>query len=242
MQLARKGMSLIACIAVFFTFAVQTTQSVCPSSSGCFPSPSNLAIGRTLEANSTCGDPVREFTIPLAAGDITLTCDASVPSDAHPASLANDGNSSTWWQAERYEFFVTLQLNLAFPMLVERSTLTFRSFRPRRMILEKSDDDGVTWVPYQYYSTLTCDGANIPDGEFQNLMEGNRGNLPADSTEAFCITADSVLTDPQEFGTVSYNLCCHTPLLVSSKREDCWTLHVFLDRGRRHLILLFRAG
>lgn len=195
-------MCLLTILVVLTAAGIHLTDGTCPTSRGCFPSVGNIAFGRTAYANSTCGDPARIFEIPLTGTAVLDTCDASDAAKSHPVMLANDNNQTTFWAAEQYTFFVTLQLNFTFPMRLEKSTLTFRSFRPNRMILEKSSDHGLTWTPYQYYSSI-CLTNFIPDGLFQGLTEVDRNSLPADSTEAFCLDEDSVPGSPDEFGTVS---------------------------------------
>ena len=193
---------------VLIAFHPVGVASDCHLSKGCFPSASNIAYGRAITANSTCGDPAAMFEFPLSELDLRDVCDMSNTSKSHPASKANDNDQRSFWKAENYVFFVTLQLDFNFSMRLERSTLIFRSFRPKRMILEKSSDFGVTWQPYQYYSFM-CLQSVIPDGLFQGLNESKRGSYPEDSTEAFCTTEDSVRNSPTEFGTVWYTICLY---------------------------------
>ena len=199
---ARHAMGLISSLAVVMIIWIQLTAAECPTSRGCFPSVGNIAFGRTAFANSTCGDPAKAFQTPGTGIDLIDICNASHAAKSHPANLVNDNNTATWWQAEEYTFFVTVQLNFSFPMRLEKSTLTFRSFRPNRMILEKSSDYGLTWTAYQYYSPV-CLVFLIPDGLFQGLNESNRKSLRSDSTEAFCLAEDSIPNNPDQFGTVS---------------------------------------
>ena len=196
-------MCLISSLVVLTLTTLTFTTAVCPASRGCFPPVGNIAFGRTAGANSTCGDPARVFEIVTSTDNVIDICNASRAAKSHQASFVNDNDTATWWQAEEYTFFVTLQFNFSFPMRLEKSTLTFRSFRPNRMILEKSSDYGLTWTTYQYYSPI-CLGMLIPDGLFQRLNESSRKSLPSNSTEAFCVVEDSTPNNPDQFGTVSY--------------------------------------
>ena len=188
-------------LAVLLAFGLHGTLGVCPSNMGCFPTSGNIAFGRTIGANSTCGDPAKTFEIFQSGTNFVDVCNASDPDRAHPVSRANDNNETTWWQAEELEDFVTLELNYTFPMRLERSTLTFRSYRPARMILEKSSDHGVTWTPYQFYDR-SCNPIITPDGLFQGITERTRGIFPSDSIEAFCLDDDATPATPIEFGEV----------------------------------------
>lgn len=189
-------------VVALLIISYQNVASDCTLSKGCFPMSANIAFGRNITANSTCGNPPREFEIPQSEKDVVDVCNATDSVKSHPAIKAIDNDSETFWKAEEYNFFVTLQLDFEYSMRLERSTITFRSFRPNRMILEKSSDFGVTWQPYQYYS-VSCIEALLPDGLFHGLRESKRGGLPTDSTEAFCIDEDSIPSSPAEFGTVS---------------------------------------
>ena len=192
----------VALLAVSF----QNVVADCPRSRGCFPAVANIAFGRNITANSTCGDPPGVFEIPRTEKDVLEICNASDPAKSHPPRNANDNDSVSFWLAEEYVFFVTLQLNFEYSMRLESSILTFRSFRPNRMVLEKSSDFGETWQPYQYYSP-TCNEILIRDGLFQGLTRKQRGGLPTNSTEAFCIEEDSAVNHPDKFGTVSLVPC-----------------------------------
>jgi hypothetical protein len=191
-------------VAALLAFGLHVSLGACPADRGCFPVSGNIAFGRTIFANSTCGDPQNTFEITQVGDNIVDVCDASDPDKSHPATLANDNNDTTRWQAEELEHFVTLQLDFTFPMRLENSIMTFRSFRPRRMILEKSSDYGASWTPYQFYDAFCTPSTIVPDGLFQDIMEGTRGNFPSDSIEAFCLDDDSSPGTPLEFGTVNF--------------------------------------
>jgi hypothetical protein len=186
-------MFLLLGLAILMTKQLHLTVASCSTAKGCFPPVDNIAFGRAASANSTCGNPAKIFEIP---GDITDICNASEASKSHPASLVNDNSLSSWWQAEEYISFVTLELKFSYAMRLEKSSLTFRSFLPKRMILEKSSDYGLTWTAYQYYAEFCL---NSPDGLFQGLKLRDRSSLPNNSTEAFCLEEDSITGNPMEF-------------------------------------------
>jgi hypothetical protein len=187
-------MSVSVKFLVLFAFLCENAAADCSRSKGCFPAVGNIAFGRNITANSTCGHPPRLFAFSNAGEEVVQTCNASDPAKSHPPDNANDNDSSSYWVAERYESFVTVRLNFEYAMRLESSILTFRSFRPNRAVLEKSSDFGETWQPYQYYS-LVCNNL-VKDGLFHNLTAKKRGEFPTDSTEAFCIEEDSTLTSP----------------------------------------------
>lgn len=68
----------------------------------------NAALKKPVAANFTCGSPAEQyFTIhdkdKLNNERTTLTCDASNPSLAHPASYLVDGSLATFWQSTAWK-------------------------------------------------------------------------------------------------------------------------------------------
>lgn len=125
----------------------------------------NLAVGRAIIANSTCGTegPQQYCTLSLLGGNADcFTCDASDPANAHNADALSDRDSSvlsnrTWWQSENGIDSVTLELNLEALFYFTHVVLTFRSPRPAAAVVEVSRDFGATYVIHQYYSN-DCEG------------------------------------------------------------------------------------
>ena len=89
-------------------------------------------------------------------------CDAYNETFAHPPDLIvdnHDEENPTWWQSiSWYDYPLPREINVTFSLdhsytLVDNINILFQSGPPQQMILEKSNDGGVTWEILQYYST-----------------------------------------------------------------------------------------
>nr|XP_033809333.1 netrin-4 isoform X1 [Geotrypetes seraphini] len=140
--------------------AVVSVGSCCERA--CNPPMGNLAIGRRLWTDTTCGQNASElFCTYCENADRSCgrpkcaTCNAAHPQLAHPASAMADSSflrPRTWWQSSegvRREF---IQLDLETEFYFTHLIIVFKSPRPAAMILERSQDSGATWSPYKYFS------------------------------------------------------------------------------------------
>ncbi|XP_071494249.1 laminin subunit alpha-2-like [Diadema antillarum] len=169
--------------------------------------------------NSTCGlspDQTRMIFSTLGY-DIFGICDASNSSFAHPPDLmidSHDRDNPTWWQSMSwYDYPVPLEVSVTLSLhhsytLVDNVDITFASGRPKQMIIEKSNDGGVTWETLQYYSTDCQDDFSLPD-----ISAGD----VASATSVFC-TSDFSGTLPYSDGVVVYGVEARLALLFSDSR------------------------
>ena len=168
-------------------------QLSCSNDAGCFPPIGNLALGRTVNASSTCtsGDELLIF-----GTDTIVVCD---PDDTHSSTRINDNNNGTVWVSEIGvpDSIVTLQLDFEAPVLFDQMTMVWGSVRPRSMVLERSGDNGQTWQIYRYYSASCTSSFMLPDTPvILGLSQFN-------STDAICTSVESGL-NPATNGLV----CC----------------------------------
>lgn len=138
-----------------------TAQTRCIDNSGCFPPVGNLALGRSINVSSTC-DSNSEYCIFLSPGPDCFTC---LPDSVNSPSSINDNNNDTSWYSDIGPGGVTttLQIDFEAPVLFQGMTMVWQSVRPRTMLLERSQDFGVTWQVYRYYSSSCSDGFMLPD-------------------------------------------------------------------------------
>nr|CAB3263373.1 laminin subunit beta-1 [Phallusia mammillata] len=130
----------------------------------CFPSTGDLLVGRgdMLFASSTCGTEGESpycIVSHLKETKKCFRCNASNPSLAHPIqnviTTFND-RLDTWWQSKNGRQAVSVQLNLEAEFQFTHAIMTFKTFRPAAMLIERSMDFGQTWTIYRYFA-YDCD-------------------------------------------------------------------------------------
>eukprot|EP00118_Oscarella_pearsei_P018573 m.191017 g.191017 ORF g.191017 m.191017 type:complete len:2470 (+) comp39439_c2_seq19:33-7442(+) len=207
-------MGLRFSLTILIAFLAKKSTSDCSDTTGwCFPSTENVA--QMFTATSTCGNPRTLHCPPedQSNSDPCFFCDATmaVNTSFHPEELAVDRNFSTFWQSATKDTelidIVTVQVNLSGSFQLEKSVVTFHTYRPLRMILEKSNDYGATWTALQYYAP-NCGVASGADSNFSNVSTIPDSDLPNEdnNTQAFCITRDSTGLVPVTGGEVTYDV------------------------------------
>uniref|UniRef100_A0A8C0HFF4 Laminin subunit beta 4 n=1 Tax=Chelonoidis abingdonii TaxID=106734 RepID=A0A8C0HFF4_CHEAB len=149
-------------------------------SGSCHPAIGDLLVGRSeqLTASSVCGltGPQKYCIIGYLEGEEKcFLCDSRYPYSpyTHPNSHPIENVITTfepdrkkkWWQSENGIDHVSIRLDLETLFKFSHLILTFKTFRPAAMLVERSTDHGHTWKIFRYFAQNCAESfPSIPSG------------------------------------------------------------------------------
>uniref|UniRef100_A0A672YMI7 Laminin subunit beta-1 n=1 Tax=Sphaeramia orbicularis TaxID=375764 RepID=A0A672YMI7_9TELE len=132
----------------------------------CNPALGDLMVGRDaqLSATSTCGlyGPQNYCIIGYLEEQKCFTCDSRQPFDRYSNTNSHrieniiatfePERKLKWWQSENGVHEVSIRLDLETVFQFSHLVITFKSFRPTAMLVERSKDFGQTWKVFRYFA------------------------------------------------------------------------------------------
>ncbi|KAM6320647.1 laminin subunit beta-4 [Aegotheles albertisi] len=145
---------------------LEHAQDDCDAGS-CHPAVGDLLLGRSkqLTASSTCGmNGPQKYCIVgyLEAEQKCFLCDSRHPYNPytqHNSHMVENvittfepDRKKKWWQSENGINHVSIRLDLETLFQFSHLILTFKTFRPAAMMVERSTDFGQTWKAFRYFA------------------------------------------------------------------------------------------
>ncbi|XP_055413663.1 laminin subunit beta-2-like [Bubalus kerabau] len=214
------------------------------SGGNCHPPTGNLVIGRgqSLQTSSTCGLHGPELYCVVSKLQDSENCcfcdsrDGKSHGIENVVSRSDPDGKKTWWQAESGVENVTIQLDLEDAFYFTHLIMTFKTFRPAALLLERSVDHGHSWHVFRYFAH-NCSGLfpgipPAPGRRVSDLVCDQRYSDIEPATEGEVIFQ---VLDPTFLAENTNNAEIQELLRVTNLRVNFSKLHTLGDRPLRGL-------
>ena len=154
----------------FMTILIHFLQAQCALP--CFAPPMDVSknSGFKLNTDSECGTPAEDFCVGV---DCSFKCDSNNTALTFPPSNMLDAYElETYWKSKNFDEPVSIVFDLGSKMILHQITITFKFEFPNGLYIQKSNNDGSTYLTLMYYATRCNDTfKDIPEASTYNKLD-----------------------------------------------------------------------